>query len=36
MDVGKGLNFSKLRKDITGIFTGIRVFGYQVALFFSS
>src|SRR3989304_9276755 len=26
MDVGKGLNFSKLRKDITGIFTGIRVF----------
>ena len=34
MDVGKGLNFSKLRKDITGIFTGIRVFGISSGAIF--
>ena len=34
MDVGKGLNFSKLRKDITGIFTGIRVFWISIGAIF--
>src|SRR3989304_8425311 len=34
MDVGKGLNFSKLRKYLTGIFTGIWVFWISIGAIF--
>ncbi|MCR4319935.1 MAG: hypothetical protein NUV74_06320 [Candidatus Brocadiaceae bacterium] len=34
MDIGKGLNFSKLRKDLTGIFTGIQGFWISIGTIF--